>query len=325
MDCPDCEAILDELLRGELPARREAEARSHLAICAGCRAKHMRRLRIAEMTAVPKTTPVLARLTWPGRLWRRLRPKPRASEAIDGSPDASARLGLLGRLATAPQVAMSSVMLLIVLVGLWSLPQLTRRRTPRFTANLSAETLRAARSETEVSAALTAAKQNESAVTPVIDEMSPPPAAAKRPELDGSNDLEAGLVHYNARQYSAATPLLSRALITTNSEADRVKSLLYLARAERALGHCERAVNSYSTLVRVHAARSEAEPALREGVACFDQLAEPGHAEQLLEQAANAPSLAATARSLAAQRQQRRSNSHTGDQGRQTQPKSPAP
>src|ERR1700748_137490 len=107
MDCPDCESILDELLRGELPARREAEARSHLAICPGCRAKHMRRLRIAEMTAVPKTTPAFTRLTWPSRLWRRLRPKP---PAIDESPDASARLGLLGRVATAPQVAMGSVM-----------------------------------------------------------------------------------------------------------------------------------------------------------------------------------------------------------------------
>jgi tetratricopeptide (TPR) repeat protein len=197
---------------------------------------------------------------------------------------------------------MGSVMLLIVLVGLWSLPQLTRRHAPRFTANLSAETLRAARSETEVSAALTAAKQNEAVPGPVIDEMAPPPRAASHSDADVSNDLEAGLLHYNAKQYSAATPLLSRALITTKSEADRAKTLLYLARAERALGHCERAVNSYATLVRVHSTRTEAEPALREGVACFDQLAQPGHAEQLLEQAADTPGLAAAARSLSAQR-----------------------
>src|SRR5262245_26464800 len=127
MECHECEPLLDELLRGELPARREAEARSHLAVCPSCRAKHMRRLRIAETTATLMPSPKLERTTRTGVFWRW-----RRSSNDTPAPPSKARLGLLGRVATAPQVAMGTVMSLIVLVGLWSLPQLTRRRSPRF-------------------------------------------------------------------------------------------------------------------------------------------------------------------------------------------------
>ena len=79
-------------------------------------------------------------------------------------------------------------------------------------------------------------------------------------------------------------------------------TLLYLARAERALGHCERAINSYATLVRAHATQAEALAALREGVACYDQMAEPALAQHLLEQATQSPELAPSARRLLSQR-----------------------
>jgi lipopolysaccharide biosynthesis regulator YciM len=87
-----------------------------------------------------------------------------------------------------------------------------------------------------------------------------------------------------------------------NGDAEQARALLYLARSERALGQCERAVDSYTTLVRSHPAMSEALAALREGVACYDRLSEPGHAQRLLEEAASTPALAAGARSLLVQR-----------------------
>jgi hypothetical protein len=310
MDCTDCEALLDDLLGDELPARCEAEVRSHLAGCPGCRAKHMQRLRVVELTAAPKQLPALKRLSWPSRLWRWLRP-------TRTSPQTSASLGLLGRLATAPQVAMSTVMLLIVLVGLWALPQLTRRRTPRF--DDGAVPLAARSPATDVSAtanpdasptrALTNASRDETSTNAARSGQVPSTAADTKPAPSGSAnaqrhklDLAAGLAHYRAREYALATPLFSRALVSASSSSEEAMTLLYLARAERALGHCDRAVNSYTTLVRVHAAKAEALAALREGVACYDQLAEPAVAQHLLEQAAATPELSVGARSLLSQR-----------------------
>jgi cytochrome c-type biogenesis protein CcmH/NrfG len=117
-----------------------------------------------------------------------------------------------------------------------------------------------------------------------------------------ASDLEAGLVHYHAHEYAEATPLFSRALVGASTSAEQAMTLLYLARAERALGHCDRAVNSYATLVRVHPKKAEAAAALREGVACYDDMSEPARAQHLLEQAATAPGLAVDARRILAQR-----------------------
>jgi tetratricopeptide (TPR) repeat protein len=194
------------------------------------------------------------------------------------------------------QVATGTVMLLIVSVGLWSLPQLTRR--PRFDAGAGHEPLRSAKHATEPAAA-TLEHSGETSTSPA----SQPPIAASsiHTEAARSSDLEAGLVHYHAREYAAATPLLSRALVSAGG-ADQAMTLLYLARAERALGHCDRAVNSYATLVRVHSKKVEAAAALREGVACYDDMAEPEHAQHLLEQAATTASLGGDARRLLAQR-----------------------
>jgi hypothetical protein len=305
MECTDCEALLDDLLRGELPARCEAEVRSHLAGCTGCRAKHMQRLRVLELTAAPRQLPALKRLSWPSRLWRLLRPT-RTHKESSGS------LGLLGRLATAPQVSMSTVMLLIVLVGLWSLPQLTGRRGSRFddVAPPLAAVSHAPAGEPDASAhALTSNSHDETSTHAASTGQPVPSPMAAGADLGAAEnaqrhkaDLAAGLAHYRAREYALATPLFSRALVSATSGAEEAMTLLYLARAERALGHCERAVHSYATLVRVHPAKAEAPAALREGVGCYDQLAEPGQAQRLLEQASSTPELATGARSLLMQR-----------------------
>ena len=199
---------------------------------------------------------------------------------------------------------MGTVMSLIVLVGLWSLPQLTRRRSPRFDG-VAAERVHAEHAETEVSSARMPEQLAAEPRVPRVprvptDEAEPPPPPSAA--TDGKSDLEAGLTHFHARDYAAAAPLLTRALSAASSDAEQARALLYLARSERALGHCDRAVESYTTLVRSHSALSEALPALREGVGCYDRLAEPARAQQLLERAVSTPALAAGARSLIVQR-----------------------
>jgi tetratricopeptide (TPR) repeat protein len=209
-----------------------------------------------------------------------------------------------------PQVATGTVMLLIVLVGLWSLPQLTRRRAqPRFEEHATGEVIRPTRADVPAVTPTAAPAETSTSAARSPQRGHPPPSAATSTQDDEitaaeqrKNALEAGIVHFRAREYAQATPLLSRALARATNSAEQAMTLLYLARAERAVGHCDRAVNSYAALVRVHSGMAEAQAALREGVACYDELSEPARAQHLLEQAVATRSLAAGARSLLAQR-----------------------
>ena len=329
MNCTQCVELLEDLLRGELPARREAAARSHLAGCQKCRAMHMQHLRVAELNAATLHRPMLTRLAWPRRAWRWLFPHAPASKSNDGA--SPVRLGLLGRLPMIPQVATGTVMLLIVLAGLWSLPQLTQRRAMSHfaerTERAEDEARPAARVLSEPAPSERAPGEQASANIPPAEtathaastpgRLNPPPPAAGIEATEQSSgdahrrsDLEAALVHYHAHEYAQATPLFSRAIVGATNGSELAMTLLYLARSERALGHCERAVNSYSTLVRVHSERAESLAALREGVACYDSMSSPGRAQHLLEQAATNRSLSAAARSLLTQRAGRKSARH---------------
>jgi TolA-binding protein len=265
----------------------------------------MLRLRAAELTAAPPSAPRVSRLRWSINLWRLFRPKSRSlpSRTTGGQ----ARLGLLGRLAMAPQVAMGTVMSLIVLVGLWALPQLTRRRTPRFENDVNAGNVAKPPAETETSAAISPDAISPPTDAPAAEPIEParkpmPPSTTTRTQPRREPDLEAGLAHYRSREYAQATPLFSRALSTVTAAPSLAQALLYLARSERALGHCDRAVTSYETLVHAHPGRQEAQAALREGVSCYDRLSEPARAQHLLDAAATTPELASGARSLQAQR-----------------------
>jgi anti-sigma factor RsiW len=327
MDCKDCIALLDDLLRGGLPARREAAVRSHLATCQTCRAEHMRRLRITELNTAFAPPPLRKRLAWPRRLWTWRSPLPPAPVS-NGGP---ARLGLLGRLPMVPQVATGTVMLLIVLVGLWSLPQLTRRHAaPNFEDRAAGEAIRRVKPATNSEPGVEKAAETSTNAARLDSAALPPPTAADAnpphapANAESSHDLEAGISYYRARDYAQATPLLSRALVGSSTSSEQATTLLYLARAERALGHCDRAVNSYSTLVRVHSTKTEASAALREGVACYDDMAEPGHAQHLLEQAAGTRSLAADARSLLAQRSGASGHKSTHPRASRATPLAPA-
>ncbi|HEY2735073.1 MAG TPA: zf-HC2 domain-containing protein [Polyangiales bacterium] len=314
MECASCETMLDELRRGGLPARTEAEARSHLAHCPRCRAAHMRRLRVDAETSGPlrpstrspsRAREAIVRVLFPA-------PKPRVASTL--THDGAVR-GVLGRLAMAPQVAMGMVMLLIVLVGLWSVPQLTRRHVMRFRSSFGSERVNPPKPETDTSTAL--AEPAPLKIETRDEHATPetlPPSAAKSPgqrangnahaglKVATNSDLDSAMQHYHAHEYAQATPLFSHALLNNNSPADEASALLYLARTERALGHCDRAVNSYDTLVRVHPGRPEAKDALHEAVSCYERLSQPGKVWRLLEQASQTRDLSAEARSISSQR-----------------------
>ena len=77
--------------------------------------------------------------------------------------------------------------------------------------------------------------------------------------------------------------------------AQRAAALLYLARSERALGRCDRAIRAYETLVRSYGSSQQSSSALSEGVACYDQLGNSAAATRLLEHANSVPSLSVQA------------------------------
>jgi TolA-binding protein len=289
----------------------------------------MRMLRADAESAPPQPAPS-KRTRTPSFLWNLLRPSPQGarprSERARNVTLYGALVGLLGRLAMAPQVAMGTVMLLIVLVGLWSLPQLTRRHGPLYRSGADSVRVHRPNAETDTSAALADTTQRSAGSERELESdsgaasaaqaraagapASAPPTAAKAAtrrevvagEKQAKRDFESAMQHYRARDYPLATAFLTRALGSLASSADQAQALLYLARAERAQGHCERALNSYGTLVRSHSAKVEARAALREAVACCDRLGQPARATQLLEQAKASVPLASTAQNILSQR-----------------------
>jgi TolA-binding protein/anti-sigma factor RsiW len=126
---------------------------------------------------------------------------------------------------------------------------------------------------------------------------SPAPTAAAAPA--GPSSLEevyaAGVERYRAADYAAAAKLFSQMLESSSPSAQRPAALLYLARSERALGRCDRAIRAYETLVRSYGSAQQSALALAEGVGCFDKLGDAAGAQRLLEHATSVPSLSAQA------------------------------
>jgi TolA-binding protein len=121
-----------------------------------------------------------------------------------------------------------------------------------------------------------------------VSSPSPPPVTIE-------DVFSAGVERYRAEDYTAAAQLFARMLESSAPSAQRAAALLYLARSERALGRCNRAIRAYETLVRSYGSAQQSAVALSEGVACFDQLGDAAGAQRLLERATSVPSLSAQA------------------------------
>ena len=131
MDCQSCQPTLIDLGYGELAPAVADAARDHIDGCADCRAQ-LERLQsgLAFAEQLPLEEP-------PQRVSAHLLQlaESHAAEssahahAIDAPPQRSpwtAMLEFIRRFAMAPQVGMATIFLLVVAVGLWSVPQLSK-------------------------------------------------------------------------------------------------------------------------------------------------------------------------------------------------------
>ncbi len=130
MDCRTCQPSLIDLLHGELALEAAEQARAHIAHCANCRgaldklAKGLQHAKQLPLEDPPQA--VTARLL---QLADEQARRAAAARKPRGAPTVwQALLDFVGRFAAARQVGMVTIMLLIVAVGLWSLPQL--KHTP---------------------------------------------------------------------------------------------------------------------------------------------------------------------------------------------------
>jgi hypothetical protein len=127
MDCRTCEPTLIDLVHSELATDAAREAHAHLATCASCRASFdtlVAATKLAAQLPMVEPPPALA-----GRVMAIAEANAREAAARQrvAAPRPTpwqALLDFVGRLATRPQVAMATIMVLIVAVGLWSLPRL---------------------------------------------------------------------------------------------------------------------------------------------------------------------------------------------------------
>ena len=142
MDCRTCEPTLIDLVHSELATDAAREAHAHLATCASCRAS------FETLMAATKLAAQLPMVEPPPHVAPRVMElaQAHAREAIARQRVAAPRptpwqalLDLVGRLATLPQVAMATVMVLIVSVGLWSLPRLRQGAMPSSTVVVNPE------------------------------------------------------------------------------------------------------------------------------------------------------------------------------------------
>ena len=130
MDCRTCQPSLIDLLHGELALEAAEQVRAHIAHCANCKGaldklsqglRHAQQLQLSDSPQAV-TAHLLQLAEEQARRSAALR-KPRGAPTVW-----QALLDFIGRFAAARQVGMVTIMMLIVAVGLWSLPQL--KHTP---------------------------------------------------------------------------------------------------------------------------------------------------------------------------------------------------
>ncbi|HEX2678515.1 MAG TPA: hypothetical protein VHM19_17805, partial [Polyangiales bacterium] len=128
MDCKHCETLLLDLAYGELSAELDAEARAHVASCAQCGPALSRiqsGLQLAERMPIDEPPVSLS-----DRLMEAARARAAQNEQARSAASVPAWLAFaewLRRFAMVRQVQMAIVTLLIVGVGVWSVPLLTRK------------------------------------------------------------------------------------------------------------------------------------------------------------------------------------------------------
>ena len=128
MDCRTCEPTLIDLVHDELATDAAEAAREHLASCASCQASFDKLVAAQQLAAqlqlLEPPQAVTARLLQLAEE-RATALRAAAATAAVRTPTLGQRLlDFVGRFAMGRQVGMATIMLLIVAVGLWSLPRM---------------------------------------------------------------------------------------------------------------------------------------------------------------------------------------------------------
>jgi hypothetical protein len=131
MDCRTCQPTLLDLANGELAPELAESAREHLRGCAGCSADLAKlRAGVALSRQLPWVEPpadLTARILANAQQHAQAKAQRSATRERAQVGFVQGVLDFVARVASARQVAMATVMLLIVAVGLWQLPELQRR------------------------------------------------------------------------------------------------------------------------------------------------------------------------------------------------------
>lgn len=136
MDCELCEKNLVDLLYGDLDEAVAKQMRAHLESCDGCRQAFSKLevgrafARKLELAPAPSLASVLAAAREQAAANRAAREPAAAPSAPAAAPRAPEESGLpswlrwLGAIAMGPQLGVATVLLLMVGIGLWYLPQI---------------------------------------------------------------------------------------------------------------------------------------------------------------------------------------------------------
>jgi hypothetical protein len=213
MDCRTCQPTLIDLLHGELATDAAEEAHAHLKECASCRSafdKLSQGLRFAQrMPLIEPPQAVGARLLQlaeqhahaAAALRKQDAPRPGAWQSL---------LDFVARFAMTRQVGMATIMLLIVAVGMWSLPALQRSRVADGGTVVSLE------HEDEVAASPVVVPEQE----PVAAPAAPAPALEAPPEAMAESSPAKVMQQPRASSYRAGSSLRETAASKSAARPD---------------------------------------------------------------------------------------------------------
>jgi hypothetical protein len=185
ISCERCQDLLTELVCDELPAAEAASLRAHAKGCERCGPALSKFERTLEVSlALPLLTPspdVERRIMQAARSALQSRAKGPLREAPEAPPSGFlAWCARVGSWAMSPQVAMASVLLLVVGIGLYALPLGTDQEAGGLRASEDSSSPPMA---PEPAATVTAAPTPEPAAADELDRLSPPREQAEERKL----------------------------------------------------------------------------------------------------------------------------------------------
>lgn len=308
-----------DLVYNELDKALEVQTRAHIENCEDCRLSYLKlNQAVSFANQLPQLEPpdglnekIMA------AVYRKLDDRSREDAGKRGSIRDNTRnlVGFISRLAMGRQVAMATVMLLIVAFGIHFLPYL--RPKPEATGGIVVNSN--ASGETGPSSELTPAEpfdltmdlprgrirskeavENEKQKKESLfndQQAASRLVAASNDESDKPSEspeslYRRGIASYRAGNYTIAISDLNRVANQRDEDGHRATALLYIARSYRATERCLLAIPRYKTLVEEYPDHDQSGSAMLEAARCLRRLDKIAEAREMLERASRYPSVA---------------------------------